>query len=173
VCHRARMGNSFTARGSSAGLDELYLSNGGTDVFFDVLTLAGCHLAETPWQQNLVLLFADGHHDSRGFSGFDLVEIPWTADWSAERAFFLRLVDAALGRHGWDRLRYDPPRVAGHLGTYREMVSAFTPLPVDAPDWGDWRLAPSPDLLARCRAHDLYQGYFGCRLCDAWLQPVG
>jgi hypothetical protein len=61
------MGNGFTAHGSSTGPDELYLSNGGTDAFLDVLTLSGCALAETPWQQNLVLHFADGHRYDRGF----------------------------------------------------------------------------------------------------------
>jgi hypothetical protein len=78
-------------------------------VFLDVLPLAGCHLAATPWQQSLVLLFADGHRDARGFSGFDLAEIPWTAAWSAERAFFLRVIDAALGRHGPWSVGYMPP----------------------------------------------------------------
>jgi len=66
------MGNRFTAHGSSAERDELKLSNGGTDVFFDVLTLAGCDLAETAWEQNLVLYFADGHRLGFGTAGFDL-----------------------------------------------------------------------------------------------------
>ncbi|MBF9133357.1 hypothetical protein I0C86_31010 [Plantactinospora sp. S1510] len=166
------MGNRFTAYAESAGPGDLYLSNGGTDVFFDVLTLAGCHVAETPWQQNLVLLFADGHRYSQGFAGFDLGEIPWTVDWPAEKEFLLRVIDTALGRHGWHRLRYDPPAIAGQLARYREMVVAFTPAPVDAPRWGDWRTAPAPALLTRCPEHDLYEGEAGCRLCDPSIQPI-
>ena len=42
------------------------MSNGSTDVFFDVLTLAGCDLARTAWEQNLVLYFADGHRTGMG-----------------------------------------------------------------------------------------------------------
>jgi hypothetical protein len=158
--------NRFAARGTSFAREELSLTNGGTDVFFDVLTLAGCTLAETPWQQNLVLHFADGHRTSRGFEGFDLSKMPWTTDWKAEQAFFLRMVDAAASRLGWDRLRYDPPYVAGDLAAYRGMLAGFVPVPVEQPSWGDWHQAPRPELLTRCPSHDLYEGEFGCRLCD-------
>jgi hypothetical protein len=167
------MGNRLTAYAASGGPPgSLYLSNGSTDVFFDVLTLAGCHVAETPWQRNLVLMFADGHRYARGCAGFDLGEIPWTADWPAEKAFLLRVLDIALARYGWHQLRYEPVLAAGQLGRYREMVAEFTPEPVDAPRWGDWRSAPAPTLLTRCPEHDIYQGEAGCRLCDPELQPI-
>lgn len=168
------MSNSFTAGDSPDGTG-LHLSNGGTDVLFDVLTLAGCTLAETAWEQNLVLHFADGHRLGRGASGFDLSELPWTLDWPAERAFFLEMIDTALSRHGWDRLRYDPPYATASLAAYRAMVAQFTPVPVAAPDpsWGDWTTEPPQEQLARCPAHDLFQGELGCRLCDPEIQPIG
>lgn len=81
--------------------------------------------------------------------------------------------DAALGRQGWERLRYDPPFAAASLATYRAMVAPFTPVPAPSPGWGDWRTAPPPELLARCPAHDLYQGELGCRLCDPGIGPIG
>jgi hypothetical protein len=169
-----RVSNSFTADGSPPGAG-LRLSNGGTDVLFDVLTLAGSALAETAWERNLVLHFADGHRVSRGASGFDLSELPWTSDWQAEKAFFLRMIDTALSRHGWDRLRYDPPYATADLAAYRAMVAQFRPVPVTtpSPDWGDWRTAPRPEQLARCPAHDVFQGELGCRLCDPEIQPIG
>jgi hypothetical protein len=89
--------NRFTAGGSPSDGTGLRLSNGGTDVLFDVLTLAGSALAETAWEHNLVLHFADGHRISRGISGFDLGELPWTRNWQAEKAFFLQMIDTALG----------------------------------------------------------------------------
>ena len=78
-------------------------------------------------------------------------------------------------RHGWDRLRYDPPFATASLATYRAMLAQFTPVPATAPSpgWGDWRVAPRPELLARCPAHDLFQGELGCRLCDPDIQPIG
>ena len=48
------MANLFRVSDEPGG-PELHLSNGSTDVLFDVLTLAGCHLARTPWQQHLTL----------------------------------------------------------------------------------------------------------------------
>jgi hypothetical protein len=174
-CHNCRVSNYFTGGGSSPGGAGLHLSNGGTDVLFDVLTLAGCALAETAWERNLVLHFADGHRLGRGTSGFDLSELPWTSDWPAEKAFFLQMIDSALSRHGWDLLSYDPPHATESLATYRAMVAKFTPVPatVPSPDWGDWRTAPQPELLVRCPAHGLFQGELGCRLCDPEIQPIG
>lgn len=166
------MVNRFTASGSGAGPAELCLSNGSTDVFFDVLTLAGCDLARTPWEQHLVLYFADGHRVGRGTSGFDLADLPWTPNWPAERRFFLRLVDTAAGRHGWDRLRYNPPFVAAQLTAFRGMLAGFTPVPGAAADSGTWDQAPPPEHLLRCPIHYLFLGELGCRLCDASIQPA-
>jgi hypothetical protein len=165
--------NSFSASGSLPGSTGLRLSNGATDVLFDVLTLAGCALAETAWEQNLVLHFADGHRLGRGTSGFDLSELPWTANWPAEKAFFCQVISAALSRHGWDRLRYDPPDIAASLAVYQTMVARFTPVPAAFPGWGDWTIAPRPRLLVRCPVHGLFHGELGCRLCDPEIQPIG
>jgi hypothetical protein len=172
MLHTGRVANRFTADGSGHGTG-LRLSNGATDVLFDVLTLAGCALAETAWEHNLVLHFCDGHRLGRGISGFDLSEVPWTANWPAEKAFFGQLISAALSRHGWDRLSYDPPYIAASLAVYQAMVARFTPVPVAFPSWGDWTIAPRPGLLARCPVHGLFSGELGCRLCDPGIQPIG
>jgi hypothetical protein len=164
--------NRFTAHGPAAAQPGLRLSNGSTDVFFDMLTLAGCDLAGTPWEQNLVLYFADGHRIGMGTGGFDLADLPWTANWPAEKQFFLRMIGTALCRHGWDRLRYDPSLAAAQLAAYRDMLASFTPVPSTAPDRPDWDRAPPADRLARCPSHGLYRGELGCRLCDPSIQPT-
>jgi hypothetical protein len=163
------VGNSF-GTDHAPDAPEVNLSNGGTDVFFDVLTLAGCQLATTAWPQNLVLSFADGHRIGRGSSGFDLVDLPWTSDWQQEKAFFLDVLRLAAGRHGWDRLAYDPPRAVDDVVRYGELLTQFTPRPVAAEE-EDWLIPPSPELLVRCPRHDVYVGQFGCRLCDRRIQP--
>ncbi|GIH19861.1 hypothetical protein [Rugosimonospora africana] len=160
------MGNRFTADGSPYDAGGVYLSNGATDVFYDVLTLAGCSLAETPWQQNLVVRFADGHRLGLGCDGFDLGDLPWTTEWPGEKTFLLRVVDLAASRHRWDLLRYDPPVISAQLAAFGGMVAGFTPVPVRASAWGDWRKPPPSDRLSRCPSHDLYEGEFGCRLCE-------
>lgn len=166
------MGNTFEALGTSGG--DLYLSNGGTDVFFDVLTLAGCALAESVWESNLVLLFADGHRLGRGTDGFDLNSLPWTADWPAEKAFLLRVLDLAMTRHGWGLLTYEPPFALDYLRRYRAMVDGWpAPIAVGTPATRpDWSVPPPPGFLERCPEHGVYQGMLGCRLCDPTLQPL-
>ncbi|WP_282761175.1 hypothetical protein [Actinoplanes sandaracinus] len=112
------MANLFRTDGTRGG-PMLDLSNGGTDVLFDVLTLAGCHLARTPWEQHLILMFATRHRGDRGTAGFDLTELPWTANWPAEKAFFLAVLDLAVARHRWDELDYDPPHAHDYVRTVR------------------------------------------------------
>jgi len=163
------VGNSF---GGAKDSRRLYLSNGGTDVFFDVMTLAACPPAGTPWQQNLALHFADGHRHSRGFSGYDLDELPWTAEATAERAFLQTVVAAALSRRGWGQLAYDPPHIAGMLSSYAELIAGFTPVPNPSSPYGDWQLSPAAAELEPCVKHGIFVGEFGCRLCDTWIQPV-
>lgn len=165
------MANMVTAKGST-GPQYLDLSNGGTDVFFDVLTLAGSAIAETPWQRNLVLHFADAHRWGRGNAGFDLAELPWTGDWPTEMAFLDQVIGLALARQGWDLLTYDPPYAIRYLTTFREMSAGYTPVPLAAPAWGDWRVPPAAALTARCEIHDVFVGEFGCRLCDPSIQPL-
>jgi hypothetical protein len=164
------MGNSFgTAEDLSS--DRLLLSNGGTDVFFDVMTLAGCALADTPWQRNFTLLFADGHRFSRGFSGFDLAELPWTVQAAQEHDFVKAVVASALSKRGWHLLTYDPPFIAGQLRSYEEMASCFAPVPNPTSQYGDWTRAPAPAEIEPCPDHGIFVGEYGCRLCDTSIQP--
>lgn len=144
---------------------ELYISNSATDVLFDALALAGCHLARTAWEQHLTMTFANEHRAARGCSGFALTELPWTGNCAAEKAFLLSVVDLALTRFRWDVLPYASPVSAGNLARYREMAGGFTPSPGADPRW---LTPPEPDMLRRCPEHDLYVGYYDeCRL-EEW-----
>jgi hypothetical protein len=165
------VGNWFSTD-HTVGAPGLDLSNGGTDVLFDVLTLAGCRLASTPWSQNLVLSFADGQRIGRGDSGFALVDLPWTDDWAQQKVFFLDLLALAAEQYGWERLAYDPPYAVDYVNRFRELLAEFTPTLGLVANGKDWRLPPSPELLARCPRHDLYVVQFGCLLCDHEIQPI-
>ena len=168
-CEDGPVGNCFRVDDTPGG-PELHLSNGGTDVLFDVVTLAGCHLAGSVWEQHLILMFATWHRSDRGMSGFDLVELPWTVDQPAEKAFFVAVLDLAAGRYRWDELGYDPPYAKDSVSSYRDMVAGFTPRPASTgagPDGTDWSVPPDPDDLRPCERHGLYVGgYPGCRLGD-------
>lgn len=166
--HPGLVANSFTARGVDG---DVRMSNGATDVFFDVLSLAGSAQATTPWQQQLTLHFRDSGRMERGFSEFDLADLPWTQAWPAEKDFFLRVIDLAGARHGWDKLHYDPPYARNSLLAYRAMLAAFTPGPVTGSDMGDWTVRPTTHQIDPCPRHGIFRGEYDCRLCDTSLQP--
>jgi hypothetical protein len=159
------MGNRFgTVEDLSS--DRLDLSNSSTDVFFDVMALAGSALADGPWQQNFTLLFADGQRFSRGASGFDLAGLPWTEQAAQEHDFVEAVVAGALNKRGWHLLTYDPPLIAEQLRIYQEMVDRFVPVPNPTSQYGDWTRPPAPAELEACPEHGIFVGECGCRLCD-------
>lgn len=171
----ARVGNVF----GGGGGEGLSLSNGGTDVFLDVLTLAVSDLAHDAWDFRFAALLTlqDQNVMGRGAVGFDLEEIDWGTT-PAERArakdFVVRVVDLALRRHRWDGLGYEPPFAEGYLRRFRAMVSAFgveafEPAGAAGRDDG---VFPGPDgaAVASCVPHRVLSAlpyWDGCRFCHS------
>ncbi|WP_204358843.1 hypothetical protein [Streptosporangium sp. 'caverna'] len=119
------MGNTF-----GGGDGRLYMSNGSTEVFVEVLMLAVSASASREWEFRFAALIAAQDQDifGRGTVGFDLKDLDW-GDTPAEHAmnkdFVLGTVDLALSRHRWDELGYDPPFAQDYLRRFRRMVEAF------------------------------------------------
>ncbi|MCF2529113.1 hypothetical protein [Yinghuangia soli] len=111
---------------------ELELTNGGTEVFVEVMMLAVSATAGAPSEYRFAALMAaqDQNMRGRGCVGFDLDEITWgpTADEQARvRRFILDTVDLAASGHRWSELGYEPPYALDYLRRFRGMVEAFTP----------------------------------------------
>ncbi|MFB8005001.1 hypothetical protein [Nocardia sp. NPDC056000] len=162
------MGNHFSA--DALGLD-VYMNNGSTDVFCDVMALAGCSVARTVWQQNLMLHFCDLVRYAIGMGGFDLAELPWTQDHQAEQDFFIVVLDRAIRRTGWKKLHYTPS-ADYNLGAFMRMLTTFRASPKIDSHMGDWTIAPKPYRLEMCVRHMVFRGEAGCRLCDPSIQPL-
>ncbi|MFD4247535.1 hypothetical protein ACFWP3_39020 [Streptomyces sp. NPDC058525] len=152
---------------------QLEMTNGGTAVFVDVLTLAVSTLAREPWDFRFAALLTrqDQNVMGRGMVGFGLAELDW-GDTPQERAaakgFLLRVLDLALSRHRWEELTYEPPRAEGYLRTYRTMVLDFDPA---AARTGAGVL-PGPDqaAVASCVRHRVLGGlpvWEDCVFCTA------
>jgi hypothetical protein len=157
------MGNVFRA-----DADDMYLTNGGTEVFVEVLTLAVSELAVRPWELRFAALLAwqDQNVLGRGTVGFDLAELDWGAtaeERAAARAFVLRVVDLAARRHRWEELGYEPPYAPGHLRRFREIVEAFEP-PAAVPP-GDVLPAPVVACCVRHRVLSALPHWEGCVFC--------
>ncbi|WP_030620162.1 hypothetical protein [Streptomyces sclerotialus] len=166
------MANVFTA-----GEERLDLSNGGTDVFVEVLMLAVSALAESEWERRFAALLnqQDQHVMGNGVVGFDLADVDWGADPYGARDFVLRAVRLARHRHRWDELRYDPPHAEGYLRRYEAMVAAFDPLDPPPPGFlagcTDFP-APEEAASASCLRHRVLSGlpqWHGCVFCRSGL----
>ncbi|MEU5609457.1 hypothetical protein AB0H03_12105 [Streptomyces sparsogenes] len=174
------MGNVFRGGG-----DSLSLSNGGTDVFLDVLTLAVSDLARDAWDYRFAALLTlqDQNVMGRGAVGFDLEEIDWGTT-GAERArakrFVVRAAELALRRHRWEELGYEPPYAEGYLRRFKAMVEAYEPEahdpaaydPAAGPAVRHEGLFPGADeaAVASCVRHRVLSAlpfWEGCRFCTA------
>ncbi|TDC28008.1 hypothetical protein E1265_00265 [Streptomyces sp. 8K308] len=161
------MGCSF---GDGFGRD-VYLSNGGTEVLVDVLTLAVAELACRRWHFRFGMLIAtqDQSMWGRGAVGFHLSELDWGAtpvEWATNRRFVLDVVGLAAARHRWDELGYDPPHASADLAEYREIVAAFDP----ATARPDPTVFPGRDggAVASCARHRVLTAWplwSGCVFC--------
>ncbi|WEO96029.1 hypothetical protein A6P39_019415 [Streptomyces sp. FXJ1.172] len=163
------MGNTFYGGG-----DGLYLSNGGTAAFVDVLMLAVSDLVEEPWDYRFAALLAlqDQNVMGRGAVGFDLEDIDWGAspeEQARNKDFVLRVTDLALNRHRWDELDYNPAFAADYLRRFRAMVAAYTPA-----SRGDGSPMAFPcheeAAMASCAHHRVLSAlphWEGCVLCTA------
>ncbi|MER5611401.1 hypothetical protein [Streptomyces sp. NPDC002215] len=168
------MGNTFHGGGRS-----LSMSNGGTDVFVDVLVLAVSDLAESVWEYRFATLLTlqDQGAVGRGVVGFDLEEIDWGGS-ADERAtaknFILRVIDLALRGHRWDELGYEPPFAEGYLRQYREMVEAFDPVDAE-PQSGSFPFpGPEEAAMASCVRHHVLcaPAYWdACVFCNRSVAP--
>ncbi|MFF2652979.1 hypothetical protein [Streptomyces sp. NPDC058045] len=160
------MGNEFGGGGRC-----LYLSNGGTEVFVEVLMLAVSDLAEDEWDHRFAALLSwqDQSVMGRGTVGFDLGDIDW-GESPVERArskeFVLRAITLALSRHRWDELGYQPPFAQDYLLQFRAMVESFTP--ADGSSSGSGFPSPEERAIASCARHRILSAlphWEGCIRC--------
>lgn len=166
------MGNVF------AGADQsLYLSNGGTEVFVEVLMLAVSDLADEAWDHRFAALLTlqDQNVMGRGAVGFDLRDIDWGATPRARaraKDFVLRATTLALSRHRWNELGYEPPFAKDYLRRFRAMVESFAPAGGPRPAGG----FPGPDegAVASCVRHRVLSAlpyWEGCVFCTRPSSP--
>lgn len=159
------MGNTF-GRTADDHEAQLSLSNGGSTVFLDVLSLAACDIAENGFERGYGLLCCNSRI-GLGNESYDLEELPGSEEnWLNQRAFLLRVIRLARQEHHWQLLDYEPPFVHGYLQEYEQIVAGYVPTWPLAPLTPLWTEHPSPHAFTRCTDHGLYLGdYTDCRLC--------
>lgn len=152
------------------GSVNVQMSNSLTSVLFDVLALAACDLARTPWEHKLAywLVQHDQGRTGLGMVGFDISDLGFSTDEFAEQtSFIVSVIDAALNRHGWDRLPFSPyeENLFDALNKFRALVLSFPESEVVATSLFGWVPNDSPEF-GRCEVHQVYLHELGCIICN-------
>ncbi len=157
-------------------VEPICMSNGLTTVFLEVLTVSGSILAATDREKEFVIWLSQRDQSAVGIGtvGFDIAEMPWTADsFEIEKSFMIDIISNAAKGLGWERLSYTPNReqVADCLNRFRLMIEAFGQTDVDRDSYADWANDDEggpmiPKGYPKCENHDVYLNCHGCLLCN-------
>lgn len=155
--------------------DWLCMSNGTMDVFIDLLTLSGSALAKTEQEKLLTVWLAEKDQAvvGSGTVGFDLCEMPWTAEgFVQERDFLCRIIDAAIEECGWEQLNYPPDKaiMLPFLERFRSLLLQMTAAQIALHHRTEWLHAARTDDPIRCGfpycpKHGVLLTFGGCKLC--------
>ena len=112
------------------------MSNGATDVLWDVLRLAADALGRplTPDDPLGWMLLRKQDVSHYGWVGFDLDQMPWLpSPFVQQKAGFLTVIDVAASGQVWSQLDYTPnPEITGgHLRTLRAMIAGYEVFDLD------------------------------------------
>lgn len=170
------MGNTIALDPYTPAQDCIHMSNGLTDVFFNVLVLSGSSLARSVSEKQLVVWLAE-HDQSRvglGSVGFDLLEMPWTPEnFERDKAFLLQTVSAARNRLNWEKLDYHPNEetLFPCLDGFARLVSEMDASRIQPENLRAWLAQSSAaDPIKRgfplCPRHQTLLSIFGCHICN-------
>ncbi len=168
------MPNIFSVRQSDPPEEQIKISDAGTDALIAALVLAGSQLAVSDHQKQLIVWLAE--HDRRlgtGFLGFCIADMPWSPDtFPQDRAFMVRVVDAASEERGWETLGIQPDamQLRPILGWFRKRFVRFQAediAPHARDDWFDDMEDDDPVRTGfpQCEKHHAFLSYLGCQVC--------
>ncbi len=170
------MGNTIGSDPLTPDYKCVHMSNGLTDVFFNVLVLSGSALAQSVEQKQLIVWLAE--HDQsrvgRGTVGFDLCDMPWDpATFAEDKGFLIQAISAAKERLGWEKLDYQPNEdiLFPCLDLFAELLSGMDASKIQPEALKEWLAAAEPDDpvlcgFPRCSKHQILFTVFGCHICN-------
>lgn len=162
--------------GSENDSENIGMSNGLTDVFINVLVLSGSNLARTAEEKRLIVWLAEKDQSKVGMGtvGFDLCDMPWNKETFEEnRAFLLKVIEAAKNKAGWELLDYVPNEklLFPCLDRFAQLISKIGTDNIKPEALEEWLKAanPSDPVLAgfpKCPKHGALLSCFGCQICN-------
>ena len=106
----------------------LSMSNQGTDLFLELLILAGESVEKTPSQKNLLSFLSvqrDINNIAPGTAGFDIEEMPWNESSLFEDAnFLIEVAEIAKQPNTWKKVGFKPDEViiSSWLNLFEKMI---------------------------------------------------
>ena len=146
------------------------MQNGLTDVFMEVLAIAGSALAQTRSEQAFASWIASRDQAVLGLGavGFDIAEMPWhVATFAEDRNFLIRAITAAESKVSWEKLGYEPKEdwLMPCLMRLRMLVSVFGSHDIRASGTAIHSTF-SESALSRCETHGIIMHADGCPVCN-------
>ncbi|MBQ3161873.1 MAG: hypothetical protein IJC04_07085 [Oscillospiraceae bacterium] len=151
------------------------MSNGLTDVFINVLVLAGSKLAEAEEEKQLIVWLAENDQRMVGNSvDFDIVDMPWHKErFDKDKQFIINVIEAAKNKTDWDKLDYEPNEewLFEALNDYKILIKRMTEDDVISEKLTEWISYKQDDEpvkcgFPRCNKHNTFLSRFGCQLCN-------
>ncbi|WP_368517001.1 hypothetical protein [Rhizobium sp.] len=141
-----------------------------TDVFMEVLAIAGSALAQTRSEQAFASWIASRDQAVLGLGavGFDIAEMPWhVATFAEDRNFLIRAITAAESKVSWEKLGYEPKEdwLMPCLMRLRMLVSVFGSHDIRASGTAIHSTF-SESALSRCETHGIIMHADGCPVCN-------
>ncbi|MDE5597924.1 MAG: hypothetical protein K2J04_08830 [Lachnospiraceae bacterium] len=156
--------------------DSLVMSNGGTDVFINILALSGAVIARTESEKRLMVYLSEKDQIvGRGCVGFDIVEMPWDKEtFEEDKKFIIKVVNGARNRIDWEQLDYSPNEeiVLRYLDTFENLINRMTVNDIREDSLNDWLSESEADApvycdFPRCEKHNTFLTCFGCQICNS------
>lgn len=157
--------------------DSLKMSNGGTNVFINVISLSGSELAETDSEKRLIVYLSEKDQMILGYGtvDFDIVDMPWNKDTFIEdKNFMLRVIQGARDKIGWEKLEYRPNEefVLFYLEGFEKLINRMTVNDIRENSLKEWLNESKADDpvhngFPRCKKHGTFLTYLGCQICHS------
>ena len=164
------MGNIFTNESVSPA-DVVQLSNGSTSVFVILILLSGSSLANSEWEIEFLIWFAQENDQSIhgiGMVGVDIADIGWTHEnFKKEKNFVLNVIENIFNLNNLDVLDYEPQvkYIEDKIIEFREFVRVFTEDQIPKPSVRDF-YKPINNNYNKCERHGIYLYSEGCYICN-------
>lgn len=161
---------------SSSDDDSMKMSNGGMDVFINILALSGSELAATDNEKRMIVYLSEKDQIiGQGVVGFHITDMPWDKDtFSQDKEFIIKVIHGARNRLGWERLEYEPKEeiISRYLDNFERLINRMTVEDIRENALKEWLAEadandPVRNGFPRCKKHNTFLTCLGCQICNS------